>query len=1240
MPRNTLDRSVGGSQARTAPAGDSGKVDNPKQGRAGLKLRSNGRADASIQAPALRPAKHTLAAYRQKLRYHPTRQQQDTIDALKRQSDPANVRRAAAQMADKDNRGWAEWGFDKLNKSDGKKTYAGRARAAAGQTGKAPSTTHLQRSMLLRQKKDVLAQFKSLKNSLNPVRKNVVTMRGKKQVGPSRPETDREVLGRVTSALSRLKFSVRDLLIIAHAQRDAIIAQRDAGKQVDADLSELDDAIGQLEKIDGQLHEIDARTESLRDQLEANATERKELRKQIAEMKTTLANYEPSGGNDETPMLLATSIAASQSKLRANQKAQKALASQLLAELGVQDKDPGLPDLPAASKTDPRQLYGAMDAVTSKLQSAWHDEPDFLANLWQQGSKAAGQMEQAQRHDAITDVLDTLRVGNIVARQSSGLSQAEKPHLLARFPGRAIQRPVDAMFAAAEQRRVATDFENAARLQLENSVTKLDTDLRKAGIPDIDPRSNDDFRANMEALKTLSRKATIRRHLDDIDRKEKDIRTEIESETKLIDEMDGKLKADQSIDGKTKSRIEQELSNRKTHLLQLKNRLRSLPEEKIAVIAAAKRDGIDPDLLRSLDQQMDEFEAQRQHVQTKITKALQTHCKGTFGFKRRRQARDLTKQLQKVESFSGPDAAKKMRKSMAVAGDGGSYRMTLAELNATVEDWQTERKALDFAAGRNLSPWQAVRRGFKLLGALIATGKPVISLAKSTSGATYKAMHIVDIKPVAKIGSEQEHAGLLELADAGLGTVLAGVSTYSALTAVKSKQEKQELGGQYIDHFHEKLLDTHDPEEKAKAKYDNRVTYYLGQALTRQRIGADWAAVNTGVISGLHYVAETGLPIALQQAALSATAVTSIVGASAGFKAIASVADAVVGAYQSNQARADRATIEKAAVDHRTDFAALAKSVGVDTGINPSKRVDTKAIRTKIDDATGLDDDTRTHLNRELDRLAESEALVDMLKGHTDAKQKVLRTVYKGLAGVGYGLKVGVTIGTVGGGLAVTGTVLIGAAAAAGMGYYGYKAYKSATRDYKARRAGDAMMGLADKPIVDKLNQSAGKRDISGDQMALNLIAAKDPTIQAKRLLGQLRSETADVIDPADVKRRIELEVKLANLDASIAGHEDKIASRGLKVDDAPDRNALRRSTNEPQVARQALLDDRKKTAAELKALNEKMAQDVLDSSRTARTLHLGQSLPPDAVLALAEADPALDDQSVGLIVESILRRK
>ncbi|MEM9761744.1 MAG: hypothetical protein AAF968_04440 [Pseudomonadota bacterium] len=270
MPTNAVDEVArdlvgydahGGRVSNHAQAAEKASAD-PRatlDKRQRLRVVHNGIQSLPPDEPLSTPAKRSLADYLRRLspRAKRLRRENDVSVKLAKSDDrfvkanrPRLVKAAMTRMLGSSKRRLLDW----LKGMRGTGTVSDEPASRATLGGRGPATTITHRLMLVRRKADVLDRFRgaSVKNAFSP---------------QGRFETDAAYATRLGNGIAAAKGTLRDLRIIAHAQRDAADTAFNAGELAahahTAVRTEIDDAIAKLRTLESVVFAMEDKLASL-----------------------------------------------------------------------------------------------------------------------------------------------------------------------------------------------------------------------------------------------------------------------------------------------------------------------------------------------------------------------------------------------------------------------------------------------------------------------------------------------------------------------------------------------------------------------------------------------------------------------------------------------------------------------------------------------------------------------------------------------------------------------------------------------------------------------------------------------------------------------------------------------------------------------------------------------------------------------------------------------------------------
>lgn len=1263
-----------------------------------LSLESQEAPNALLRAPSEIKPQLPAPTYRANLTRQSGTARQAIVDHARRENMPRYVKSAVAHMNGKDARKFAH----KIQDKDvGLVGYAGQRRSAAAivvdaqgsleERGmQAPSSTKLETSILLRQKKGVLKQFNDLKGALDPMRRRVATGDGE-----LRQENNEEAVSRVYNGMTRLKFAVRELLVIAHSERAEVVEQQkdpDIRSDDAADhLEELETAIVELEELDGALHDQFDELGSVQQDIMGKKAEVKALtaenRKFTAMLGNDIALYQHAPGRlaDDIYGAIAWSKKDLQDKILANTQniSEKegeieSLADDAAELLGVVDNDGGVhlgDDNLLEADDDPQKIAArnakalialldrdqsglteSIQEIGERFEAAWKSEPDYLENLWERNQAPAGAMEQDQRHDALCAALDAYddaydripenldkQQAQLAAQRTAGLHKDEKPGAVA-------------LFTVAEDVGIADEIEARCHGQLETHVDSLEKLLDERHYSGLELTQRGPFQEKFQEMRELAQKITVCRNAASAREKNAELLFGIEDFESQVDSLREQIQ-DKSLNGEEREELQSKLDQATKDLQVLKQRQARLPSEE-QVIAIAQNRGIDVELddvdrlqehsLHFRDLSHDVNELMKQKLSDYVTTPRRFSRVKT----RRKRAEALVESMKQVRGL-GADllGANRVKTSRLPGGPQGVSRN---ELVATLKSMRTERNELDYNKGRNLTTGQSVKRGFKKFGRwLCRMGKPS-SAIKNTAKGVGAGLEAARYAQIHKIGRAADmrlsEAKVLkaefgmEIGEHALGSLAAGVGAFRLCVALADKKEKAEVGASLVKQYEKQNVECRDHLSQVEHKYTHGVTQHFGNQLQRQHYAATSIEMGASAAHSLRYAFDTARPILETKMHLMGKT-----GHIAG-EGVAGVLNAIEGAvslYEAGEAVHARHKIDVAAKDHKHHVVQMCADPAVGNGrfkIAYKKNLTKRDFQNPVDvaetlkniKASDLSADIKEKLSAEVKALGETEVLVAMLKGHTNLGDKIGHSIYKFAAAGGYAAAFGVTTGLIGGATVVTGGgATLGAAGAAG-GYYAFKGIKNARKNYQADRSADALLGTASPKTIQRLKKSAAEKNVGHDpeRLGVMLISARDPTIAAKQALHELRDQTKDIVTPESLGAIIETEAKCQELGDQIVRLSADI--KRLEGELGPDRTSAQLDQLHDQLADSVLLASQANTS--LHHLKREMNQAILET-RMARTLYLAQGMSPEQILALIVADSSVEDHAVGAITESITRR-
>ena len=1107
-------------------------------------------ADIQLRAPGQNPPRLSRQDYLKSLKYHPLHRWENVTDTLVHQNRDRLVDDALVKMKGGQNRRF----YDKKIGSEGTAGIAGKRLRVITVGDGGPAASHLQRAVLLRKKASLLSQVRRHVQDLNVAEIRIP--------GRNRLETKADAQSRVEGGLSRLKGSIRELLIVAYAQRNALRSRRDSGL-IDHDAhfdleKELTESIAKLMEIDEDV---------------LNVKEGLALRgqKAIADAQQRMRDLDRS--NPNSPFEAGPP------------RVSPAYRNELLRRVRHDMSE------------DIGQVRAGMAAVARRLERAWQREPLFLAKLGYETPKAAADNELAENYrlHSLRDAVDVY--DDYQALHTNALKTGKPP------PNKTAEQ---AMFDVAEKAGMAKELEVHCRAQIEKSVVGLEERLKFYKIPGLDVADkNSVFGRDFATMKSLSEQMTIRRHFDDIDQKMDQLDAELSRLTELASLDDSR--------GPSRSWID----DRHAVTRGVKD---ELARERDALRISALDAGIPVDNMSSIGDLASDFDGVRDRVSQRIKHHSKKYVDAVYVSKgRTKKADDLRNNLKKIEILAEEQNKFSLNAVGGKSRKGWTMWVTKAELHAVRGDWDAERGAIELErngqsiwrkAGNSLSRlWERLFGNTYKLGISKNVFKGLDSSLDSI--ARSEAARLAAFDPT--VHSLDMASSVLDGAEHGLGVLASAAGIKDAADQISAVKDKRKQGRALCEQYDKALGGIENGIVKSKTSHADRVVMYRGQQLQSVPMASHGVHVGIRSLAAARHAYLLFNP-AFAEPLHAAAPLAGAAGYVGGFAL--SGTEALIAAYNTNQAFISRERIEDAVLAQRNRFRFDCENLG----LRPTEflsfegKPDFPKARQAIEKGD-LSENQKQDALKALGELAEMEALVSFLKDRQNVDEKLLLTSTKTLSALGYGVAAGLLLTAVAGGALVAAPVAGLAATTGGLTYYTYKTAKKNYVGYKAERAADAALGVADPKVIAKLQASADKRGISANQMALDLVAATSNKSKAENLLGKLRWECRDLRPSVEeIQRRAELE-----------------------SDVEPLRREMERLHKEgPQQKLAQVYEKWQPKAEALQRLMADMETRIVAGSPTAQYLRNSGILSAEVLQSLVEADPKHDVICTSIVADAI----
>lgn len=316
----------------------------------------------------------------------------------------------------------------------------------------------------------------------------------------------------------------------------------------------------------------------------------------------------------------------------------------------------------------------------------------------------------------------------------------------------------------------------------------------------------------------------------------------------------------------------------------------------------------------------------------------------------------------------------------------------------------------------------------------------------------------------------------------------------------------------------------------------------------------------------------------------------------------------------------------------------LAKAVG---------RPDFQHIENQLGEAV-IDADTRQALQGQMADLAQCEALVDFAHAENNMTDKMLLVGVKGLTAASYTTASALVLAGAAGGVTILGPVGAGVAAGAGLAYFGYKSGKRNYGVFKQDRAADLITDRSNPAIVAANQKKAAKNGLTPRAQAVEMYTQKDRTAKARDIVATIRDQaeggvvgrdsTGPLRDvPGNLPTEMEKELR-ATLEQEIEAEQpylddllqewNEITSSSGSVEEFQQR------TKNVEDRYMKAFDRQYEKRQKLAELNAGIAKRIVMASPQARFLVESGKVSEEVILAIAEADPKMDDYSAALLVE------
>ena len=506
------------------------------------------------------------------------------------------------------------------------------------------------------------------------------------------------------------------------------------------------------------------------------------------------------------------------------------------------------------------------------------------------------------------------------------------------------------------------------------------------------------------------------------------------------------------------------------------------------------------------------------------------------------EKRGLLAELEERSAAIAPPPDQNHKIETYQRGDKTVLRLHRAQIYAVLEDWEHEYTAVNRAHAKAFSKawWGKVGANMKNTFAHLFVKSDRLDKIKGMTKAsenvldTVKNEMAINLEAIHHETGEAEQGGTekrLESAAHVVGVVehvggaVAGIKQAVAKTKVIKHKRDNKARGEELMQDYQQQLDTEQGREAVILQYRSGVKAHYGKKLQQQGIVAD--SIELGVVSGQtarHTVQTAGLGMKMTGTAAS-TAGAMLLGG-LGAAAVLESGEAVLGGVEAYKAGATKQQLEQAAKKLRQEIAdkygftntgdvnkhleQLEKDYGDNEVFLADKALHEDGDQELLDAIRERQPGLKQQIDvikAELQRLADTEALVKVLQDNQHHDVKTIVAVRSSVATAGYTMGFLVAVGVGGTALTILAPVTMAVAGGAVLGTYAYKGVKKSKGQWQADRATDAILGRADPKVIAKLHEQATAQGIDPQQAAFNIIAGKDLRWTAAKHLGQLKAE-------------------------------------------------------------------------------------------------------------------------------------
>ncbi|MEM7529310.1 MAG: hypothetical protein AAF416_16840 [Pseudomonadota bacterium] len=1134
-----------------------------------------------VRAPINRAPRLTQSAYRAALQNHETSSRQNTIDRVIREDRTTNLRHAVDRMATKKNVGWyaawrakadRHWMRDDYRSGewDGKQIASGGAGSAAkyGLKGAAadrrrPGASHVQRAMLLHvsdgpngpsdARVAATDRLAAIATRIDPSSPDQKAWRADRT--PTRWDAPAAFLLQTRGDMHRLRSAIKDNLIIANLQLDALRAARDTG-HIASDAhatyaASLESVISDLSAADDTIS-------------------------------TALIACDRLLAGDEVAQLSDPGSARPSEEAA---KRRQFLCREIRASFGVAIPDAG-DDADAAAVDGAKVDLGAMADRLGRSSAQLRQ----LVSDGQEPAEVRGVINGMRAANAAAASADSADYAHGVKRHVlSGLQRAERADR-GRKAGSITPQPEIALFAEADAFGMAGHYENRCRELLGLHTIALRDRLARGALHNTDLQDTKcgdrSLGEHLDGMTLTAKKIALRRMREDIDRQTADLKDEEEF-----------LRYDLRVAQQRNAAMrKQDPGAKDPNITEMSRRLGMIERERIDLRSAeaalrtnAAHEQIDLAKLPPLKELTDAFQQDLKAVQDTISPRLNVQLDRSR--RQKRNADAIASELETLHAIAtglhvevasvrrDEDLDAMSRSPQFTARSGRTLRASRAEAKTLRQDLEAEVKAGNWERKIGRKWHQVAAAGLKKVFTLSFTNKTTPgtkSLFKSNAQSTGSiilakngmAANIVeamgearesvedladgtgegdddkpsplppvppadhgaweppDVESLASAehdiegfekasnieakAAEDVHAKEIAVdASVGIeafaGFVTSGLKLRGHLTDIKRKKAGIELGEDLLARRERRLAGISDDRQRSEVRNSERIAQFAAERLTDQSFGSDIIKTGISALSMARYADKAIKPAysAALASAGAAGAANPLLGAAT------NAVDMVFAAHDAKKAFISTKAIKEAATAHRESFTAFMEQNGVDLKNCYhfwSGKPNWQKIENRIEKA-GLDEKTAKQVRAEVRSLAQTEMLVELSEDGKKLKRKLCLFGAKAVTTGAYSTTGGLIVAGAAGGITILGPVGGGLAAGVALTFFtGVQIAKNGEK-YRAAVGREALAGASNPARLAMLQKEAVKRGVAGDleETALHLATLQDPTLKAAEIVSRIK---------------------------------------------------------------------------------------------------------------------------------------